>query len=131
MEQACRNDRRGGKTAEVPKENERKDLVVRMHEELQHRGADKETIKNVIKRCETCQINNRKSKTSGNRLLHAGPGRRGAGEQGDKGRSKDSAREELVTDNGKEFCSREFSRMCHGKGTRHTKVGVESHRSNG
>jgi transposase InsO family protein len=39
--------------------------------------------------------------------------------------------EELISDNGKEFCSREFGEMCVDFGIKHRKVGVESHRSNG
>ncbi|KAI5177776.1 hypothetical protein PAEPH01_2506, partial [Pancytospora epiphaga] len=38
---------------------------------------------------------------------------------------------ELITDNGKEFCSEKFREMCENKGIKHDKVGVESHRSNG
>ncbi|KAI5170371.1 hypothetical protein PAEPH01_1374, partial [Pancytospora epiphaga] len=41
------------------------------------------------------------------------------------------AMEEIITDNGKEFTSVEFRKMCSGKGIRHNTVGVESHRSNG
>ena len=39
--------------------------------------------------------------------------------------------EEIITDNGKEFCSREFEEMCAREKVKHTKVSVESHRSNG
>ncbi|KAI5168335.1 hypothetical protein PAEPH01_0048 [Pancytospora epiphaga] len=39
--------------------------------------------------------------------------------------------EEIITDNGKEFTSVEFRKMCSDKGIRHNTVGVELHRSNG
>ena len=38
--------------------------------------------------------------------------------------------EEIITDNGKKFGSREFEEMCARKKVKHTKVSVESHRSN-
>lgn len=39
--------------------------------------------------------------------------------------------EEVITDNGKEFCNREFEELCRKYKVKHTKVGMESHRSNG
>lgn len=39
--------------------------------------------------------------------------------------------EELITDNGKEFSNKEVGMMCNELGIKHTKVSVESHRSNG
>lgn len=38
--------------------------------------------------------------------------------------------EEIITDNGREFISGEFKEMCTKYGINHTKVSVESHRSN-
>lgn len=64
-----------GKTAQIPPIEERKLLIQNIHDKLGHRGIEsiyyqikgeyywpgiKETIKNVIKQCEVCQINNRK-----------------------------------------------------------------------
>ena len=64
-----------GREAEIPTEGTREDLVREAHEKLEHRGLEavyyemkerlywpgmKETIAEVIRRCETCQINNRK-----------------------------------------------------------------------
>jgi hypothetical protein len=37
----------------------------------------------------------------------------------------------VISDNGREFCNSEFSRMCIDYGILHRKVGVESHKSNG
>ena len=45
--------------------------------------------------------------------------------------SDGSIPEELITDNGREFNNREFDLLCKNLGIIHTKVGVESHRSNG
>jgi hypothetical protein len=39
--------------------------------------------------------------------------------------------EEIITDNGKEFASEMFRKMCSDYGAKHMKVSVESHRSNG
>lgn len=39
--------------------------------------------------------------------------------------------EELITDNGKEFCNVEMTNICKKFGIVHTQVGVEAHRSNG
>jgi RNase H-like domain found in reverse transcriptase/Reverse transcriptase (RNA-dependent DNA polymerase)/Integrase core domain/Integrase zinc binding domain len=61
-----------GEEVEIPEISERKEMVIKKHEELAHRGVEtiyrrdyywpgmKETIVNVIKRCEVCGINNRK-----------------------------------------------------------------------
>lgn len=64
-----------GRTAKIPKIEERLELVNKWHEELNHRGLDavyngmkddyywpgmKKTIEHVIKKCEKCQIYNRK-----------------------------------------------------------------------
>lgn len=42
-----------------------------------------------------------------------------------------NAPEEIITDNGKEFCNENFEKMCTDKKILHTKVAVESHNSNG
>jgi hypothetical protein len=39
--------------------------------------------------------------------------------------------EQLITDNGKEFCSISFEKFCAERNILHRKIGVESHRSNG
>lgn len=72
-----------GKIVEIPEIGMRKESVVEMHERLEHRGLDsvyygmkdkwywpgmKETIAHVTKRCEICQINNRK-KTGGSEFV--------------------------------------------------------------
>ena len=36
--------------------------------------------------------------------------------------------EEIITDNGKEFCSRKFEKMYAREKVKHTKVNVESHK---
>ncbi|KAF9761636.1 hypothetical protein NGRA_2502 [Nosema granulosis] len=38
---------------------------------------------------------------------------------------------ELITDNAKEFCSEKFGRWCSENKIKHSKMGVEAHRSNG
>lgn len=44
---------------------------------------------------------------------------------------EDGFPEEYVTDNGKEFMSREFKVWCSGNGIKHWKVGLKAHCSNG
>ncbi|KAM0684985.1 hypothetical protein COBT_003805 [Conglomerata obtusa] len=66
-----------GLKREMPEINERKELVVNIHEKSNHRGIEsvyyelkkeyywigmKKTIENVIKKCETCAQINRKNK---------------------------------------------------------------------
>lgn len=39
--------------------------------------------------------------------------------------------EEIITDNGKEFCNEQMRKLCNTVGIEHRKVSLESYRSNG
>lgn len=45
--------------------------------------------------------------------------------------TKEYTPEEIITDNGKEFCSKEFNTFCRERRIKHQRISVESHRSNG
>lgn len=72
-----------GRTVEVPKECERKEIIEKIHEEVQHRGIEsvyyrlkdrwywpgvKKDIAMVIRGCDVCEVNNRK-KMGGNEFV--------------------------------------------------------------
>ncbi|KAF9762654.1 putative integrase ORF3 [Nosema granulosis] len=44
---------------------------------------------------------------------------------------KDGFLEEIITDNGKEFCNESFGKWCADNKIIHIKVGLEAHKSNG
>ncbi len=166
----------------MPKEN-RKDSVIRIHETLNHRGVKgtyynlkqnwywpgmKDEISRILKECDVCSINNRKT-TGGcdfvatrNKLEKVALDIMDIGEfkryvllgidyftrrvWGIVLRSKETSEviravqewikedgfpEELITDNGKEFCSSIFEKWCSENNISHRKVGLEAHRSNG
>ncbi|KAF9761456.1 Endogenous retrovirus group K member 25 Pol protein [Nosema granulosis] len=44
---------------------------------------------------------------------------------------EDGFPDEFITDNGKEFCSKEFENWCSENDIQHRNVGLEAHRTNG
>jgi transposase InsO family protein len=153
------------------------------HEKLLHRGVEpiyhnlkreyywpgiKETIVNVVKKCQICIENNRKQSGGSDFVTTSRPWEKVAidimkiNEEEinvlvtidyytrylnvaiiENRRSetimstlqnifkKSGWPEEIISDNGKEFCASEFENMCKEFNIKHTKVSVESHRSNG
>lgn len=170
-----------GEEKEIPKREEREELVDKVHEKIGHRGLEttyyemkktwywpgmKETIKNVIRACEICQKMNRKNpggekfieksmrlekiavdimKTDDlyvlilidyfSRMIWTKILINKSAEETKKvmeDRMKERNRPvEMAIDNGKEFCNKEFKKMCWDFGIEHQLVGVEAHRSNG
>lgn len=171
-----------GMKREYPDVGVRKELAEKAHSEINHRGLEasyyrlkqnyywigmKETVNNVIKKCETCLKINRKNRNgceyvettrqlekvaldlvdlqdSGKYILLGIDyfSRFALGAViGDKRGStilnvvkewcESFKPEEFITDNGKEFSNEEFSEYCAKNNILHTKVSIESHRSNG
>lgn len=172
-----------GEIRMIPKEEVRNELIDRAHEQLMHRGAEavyyrvktkyywpgmKREIREHLKKCEVCEINNRKSRlgyefveTSRIRekfavdimkeeledvliLVGIDYFSRGMIAETIKNRSVQEIKtklekwfgmigkpEEIVSDNAKEFVSRNLRDWCGRLGINRRLVSVESHQSNG
>lgn len=93
MEQAYRNSKwqgvllDNGETKEMPSDDQLSKLIEKIHVKMEHRGIEatyyaakkdwgwpgmKDTISGVIKRCNVCQINNRKNTGGKKSLEHQG-----------------------------------------------------------
>ncbi|MGL4850595.1 MAG: reverse transcriptase domain-containing protein, partial [Clostridium sp.] len=172
-----------GERKEVMPKELREVNILKVHNELNHRGVKgtyynlkqywywpgmKDEISRVIKKCDVCGVNNRKT-TGGcefvatrkklekvaidimdigessryvlvgidyytRKLWGAVIKTKSTKEVLDtlkKWITEDGFPDELITDNGKEFCSEEFEKWCSENDIQHRKVGLEAHRSNG